>query len=240
MESAINSLLYRNTCPVNAGLTIRIPTLGEIFSYGENEYMQLISMITATSKDYMVQLSDMGVDFEEISDFQLFSQLLFNPLKEMDTTILFGDLDLPGFELMLQPESKEFVLYHSEKQMVLDRYTHFRICEILREIHYFTKDEKKPGNSEAKAFMIECARRRQKRAAKKEQKPILSPLVIALVNCREFKYNYQEASELTIHQFYSSVGAIQKRINFDQIMAGIYAGTVSSKDINMQEINWLA
>ena len=232
-------LLYCTNYKLTDKITIHIPTLKEILTYGEDNYFKVISMILSTSKDYMVQLDDIGVDYEEITDFELFSQILFTSLKEMNASLVLSNLNLADFELCQNKVNDEIVLYSEKDNVIIDRYVHSIICDKLREIHYIEKDRYKAGNKEAKAFMIERARKKQKRASKKPYKPVLRPMIISLVNCQEFKYNYTEALELNIFQFYSSVKAIQKRINFDQIMSGIYTGSISSKDINMQEINWL-
>lgn len=55
-------------------LSIRIPTVGEILD-DEFTYYSIISSLTATPYQYMVQLDDMGVDFTTITDYQLFVML---------------------------------------------------------------------------------------------------------------------------------------------------------------------
>lgn len=232
-------LLYCTDYKLTENITIHIPTLKEILAYGEDNYFKIISMILSTSKDYMVQLDDIGKDYEEITDFELFSQMLFLSLKEMNSSLVFSNLNLADFELCQNKVNNEIVLYSEKDNLIIDRYIYAIICDKLREILYVEKDRYKAGNKEAKAFIIERTRKKQIKASKKPYKPILRPMIISLVNCQEFKYNYNEVLELNIFQFYSSVKAIQKRINFDQIMSGIYTGAISSKDINMQEINWL-
>ena len=49
-------------------------TLGEIFDFGESEYLGFVHTITAThmDADMIVFLTKLGVDFNSISDWQLF------------------------------------------------------------------------------------------------------------------------------------------------------------------------
>ena len=47
-------------------LSIRIPTVGEILE-DEQNYYSLISSITSTTFQYMVQLDDIGIDFITIT-----------------------------------------------------------------------------------------------------------------------------------------------------------------------------
>ena len=54
---------------INDHIIVRQPTLGEVADFGEEQYWSSSLALCATSSDYMVALADMGVDFEEISDF---------------------------------------------------------------------------------------------------------------------------------------------------------------------------
>ena len=75
------SLLYARSYPVNDKISIRIPTVGEIL---ENEvaYNSILSCVISTPYDFMVYLDDMGIDFEKLTEYDLF--LLLFPI-----TILF-------------------------------------------------------------------------------------------------------------------------------------------------------
>ena len=55
-------------------LFIRIPTVGEILE-DEFTYYSIISSLTASPFQYMVQLDDMGIDFTTMSDYELFKML---------------------------------------------------------------------------------------------------------------------------------------------------------------------
>ena len=54
----------------DTGLSIRIPTVGEILE-DEFAYYTIVSSLTASPFQYMVQLDDMGIDFTRITDFEL-------------------------------------------------------------------------------------------------------------------------------------------------------------------------
>lgn len=45
--------------------------------------------------------------------------------------------------------------------------------------------------------------------------------------------------ELSIYQFNESVRQIIKKIDYDNKMYGVYAGTVSAKDLSQDDLNWL-
>ena len=67
---AIRHMLYERELKVNDDISIVIPTVREVLEQ-EEEYYGLVSLIIATPYDMMVQLDDLGIDFREISDYEL-------------------------------------------------------------------------------------------------------------------------------------------------------------------------
>ena len=61
------SLLRTNQYRINDTISIYVPTVGEIYDYGESEYYQIVQLLTSVPYDLMVQFDDMGVDYETIS-----------------------------------------------------------------------------------------------------------------------------------------------------------------------------
>lgn len=207
----------------------------------EGAYYDAITAITATPYDFMVQLDDMGIDFSAISSYELFL-LLFRGLQEMDTRLIFGDLDLSKFCPAINEENGMIVLRDFENDIVIDRGVHAKICAVLRKINHLTKEDKHPANEEAKKFMIERARVKQKRRSRSKSIDAsqIESLIIALVNTEQFKYGYEEVLDLTVFQFFCSVYQIIKKVNYDNTMIGCYAGTVDMKKLNKDDLNWLS
>ena len=85
-------LLYQKDYPINDYIRVMIPTVGEVLE-NEDNYYSMVSMLTAMPIDMMVQLDDIGIDFTTINEWELFL-LLFNSLKEQDTSLIFGEFDL--------------------------------------------------------------------------------------------------------------------------------------------------
>lgn len=229
--------LYSRSYPVNDSISIVIPTVGQIIE-DESAYYGLITAITATPADFMVQLDDIGVDFAKISSFELFL-MLFKEIKKSDTSLVFGDLDLSKFETAINQQNGNVVLIDQENNIVIDRAIHDQICRVIRKINHLEKNDRKPANEEAKKYMIERARIKQRRAARRPYKSQLEDLIIALVNTEQYKYGYEGTLDLTIYQFNASVYQIVKKINYDNTMIGCYAGTINAKELSQDQLNWL-
>lgn len=68
----------------------------------------------------------------------------------------------------------------------------------------------------------------------------LEDIIVAMVNTEQFHYGFEDVLDLTIYQFNESVQQVIKKIDFDNKMHGIYAGTISAKDLNQNDLNWLS
>lgn len=219
-------------------LSIRIPTVGEVLE-DEQHYYSLISSLTATPFQYMVQLDNMGIDFTTVTDYQLF-MMLFPSFVQEDIHILFGDIDLSDIAVYKNKQNDTLILRSEKNNLTIDELVYSRMVKIIRKINGLKRETRKPGNDEAKEFRINLERKRQKRNANKPYEPYLEKIVVALVNRPEFKYNYETVENLTIYQFNQSFEQIKTSINFDNTMIGVYAGTVDTSKIKDRScLSWL-
>lgn len=231
------NLLYQRQYAINDSIKIVIPTVGEVID-NEDEYYNLISLLTAMPVDLLVRLDEVGIDFTEINEYELFI-LLFEGMKNQDTHLVFGDLDLSKFEIMVNQQNGNVVLRDEENDITIDRAIHGQIAGVLRKIHHLEKNRRKPANEEAKKYMLERARAKAKRNKNRKQDSQLEGLIIAMVNTEQYKYDFERTRELTIYQFNESVRQIIKKVDYDNRMHGVYAGTISVKDMSPDDLNWL-
>lgn len=231
------SLLYSREVSITPDIRIVIPTVGDVLDR-ESEYYTQVSLLTAMPMDYLVQLDDIGLDVSQVNEYQLFL-MLFEGMREMKTDLVFGDLDLGRFEHYHDRETGMPVLYDEENDIVIDRVVHTQIAAFLRKLHRLEKNNRKPGNEEAKKFLLERARKKAERKKKRPQESQLEPLITAMVNTEQFKYGFEETRALTIYQFNESVRQIMHKIDYDNKMHGIYAGTVDPKHLSQDDLNWL-
>lgn len=234
------SILYATSYKLTDKLSIQIPTVGQVLD-NEDAYYSLVTALTAMPIDFMVQLDDIGIDFTTLSAYDLFL-LLFPSLQKDDASLIFGDLDLSKFEFAKDERTNSLCLLDKENDIKIDRGVHAEIAAVLRKINHLEKNRRKPGNGEAKKYMIERARIKQKRAMQKRKGfrvSQLEELIVALVNAKEFKYNFETVRDLTIFQFNSSLHQILRRISYDYTMLGCYVGTLKAKELDQSEFNWL-
>lgn len=231
------NLLYKKEYSINEFIHVRIPSVGDILDC-EDEYYGIVSMLTAMPIDMMVQLDDIGVDFTSINEWELFL-MLFNSLKERDTSLIFGELSLKGFQPAVNPQNNTIVLLDKEKNIKIDRAIHGQVASTLRKIHHLERNNRKPANEEAKKYMIRRAREKMRRQGRRMSDSQLEGLIVALVNTEQFHYGFEGTRELSIYQFNESVRQVIKKIDYDNRMHGVYAGTISAKDLSQEDLNWL-
>lgn len=236
------SILYETKHKINDFITIKVPMIKDIIE-DEDNYFSNIALMVATPYDMMVQLDDIKIDFAQIDEWDLFL-LLFNELKTRDLSLIFDELDLNDFvmaeEITSDNKSGNMVLVNPKTDAKINRAVHEQICQYLRKTLQLQKNDKKPANEEARKFLIERTRTKLKRRKKQHLESQIEKYIVALVNTSEFPYTYESVLGLTINQFYASLHQIIKKIKYDKLMIGCYAGTVNMKELDQNELNWIS
>lgn len=232
------STLYETKHKINDFITIRVPTIKDIIE-NEDDYYGNVALIVATPYDMMVQLDDMKIDFTQINEWDLFL-LLFNELRTRDLSLIFDGLNLRDFVTAENKQNGNIILVNPKTGVKIDRAIHDQICRYLRSTLRLQKNEKRPANEEARKFLIERTRTKLKRRRKQLVESQIEKYIVALVNTPEFPYTYESVLGLTINQFYASLHQIVKKIKYDKLMIGCYAGTVNMKELDQNELNWIS
>lgn len=231
------NFLYKKQIAINDSISIVVPTVGEIID-NEDAYYGLVSMLTAMPIDLLVQLDDAGIDFTTLNEWELFL-LLFRGIKSQDTSQIFGELDLSKFKMAVNEQNGNIILLDDEHDIRIDRAIHAQIANVLRKIHHLEKNTRKPANEEAKKFMIERARAKQRRNRNRKEDSQLETLIIAMVNTEQYKYDFESTRGLSIFQFNESVRQIINKVDYEHRMYGVYTGTINAKELSQDELNWL-
>ena len=85
---------------IKGAITIHSPTLGQVIEMGQLKFYMGINPFITNTTQYRLPLWEMGIDWNEFSDFDLFCILLYTGLDKDVTDLLFGEeLDWTKFEL---------------------------------------------------------------------------------------------------------------------------------------------
>ena len=81
-------------------IIINQPTIGDIIKSGEKKIYSTINIFIANPTMYRMQLWDLGIDWNKMSDFSLFCMLVPS-IDSKSTKLLFGDLNFQLFQCQL-------------------------------------------------------------------------------------------------------------------------------------------
>lgn len=238
-----NLSLCSSEVEITPKLKIRVPTVGEVLDQ-EDAYFTLISVLTSSPFQFMVQLDDMGIDYSSITHYEMF--LIFFPsLTNSDLSILFGDINTSDFQVYHDRDNDIVKLYSPSQDITIDECIYNQLATVLRKMNHLKMDRRKPGNEEAKEYLLDRERKRLKRLERRKKRQDYSEsefekLVVALVNQDNFKYDYKSVRDLSIYNFYQSFKQIQTKINFDNTMRGVYAGTIDTSKLQDKScLSWI-
>ena len=233
-------LLFGKDYVVNEKITVRHPKLRDIFDRGERNYMTTVSLFSSTPADYKSQLFDMGIDYESISDFDLFTMMCSGLHKE-DTEVLFGDIDFSKFVPAFHKEANQDVIVDIENEIIIDKILYQKISQFICDLHGFKKNMERAGNKYTKKIMIELHKEECKRNESKEYHSMYCPLVSALVNTAGFKYDYTTVLDLPLFTFMDAVKRVNKIKTYEGFISGAYSGNIDISKIKDKDkiLNWM-
>ena len=227
---------------VSDHIVIHQPTLSEICDYGERNYYSMIYQLTSTPQSMKSQLWDIGIDYTEITPYQLFYNFLYKIYPQEKTSIIFGNLDLTKFQVMQRKDDESIVLcqYIDNDLVIIDEFTYNMIVDYLRAVHNIEKDERMPANESTKMILIEDDRDAIEINQRKEYHSQLKNLISSMINCEGFKYNHTQVWDMKINAFMDSVKRICKIKNANLLLQSGYSGFgINLKDIDKKQLNWL-
>ena len=227
------------------GITISIPTIGDILEIGEKRFFKSLSPFLSNSTSIRVLLYDVfKKDWNKTKDIEVFF-ILSNivkdqePLKLLFKNIKFDDFLIVDAKKNLSDSSTTTSLYSRSQDILIYEDEYMEIAEYIRTMmNVHPKVEKAKGKT-TKQWILQEDRMKEKQNQDKEDDSILLPLISACVNHPGFKYKLEELKQVNICQFMDSVQRIQKYEQGTAALHGIYGGMVSAKDIPEDLINFM-
>lgn len=225
---------------VNEYLSIKSPTVGEIIEMGEPEYWSMLRIFTGNPSDMISVLWDMGVDWEKISDYELFYSSVTG-LPTQSTKILFGEnVDFTALKPYKNESNGGIVLADpKDGHIVIDELAYIKISSYLRKIHDIKPKIKHSSTKTVKRLLIQVDRDEREQAKKKPYKSVLRPLVSAMMRYPGFKYKSNELKEITLYEFMDTVRGSQIYVSSTALLQGSYSGMVDTKKIDKKNFDWL-
>lgn len=228
-------LYFGDPYKVNKYITITLPRIGELVQYGERQYYSMVQTLTAIPSEMKSQLWDMGLDWTQLTNFQLFI-MLAPTLPKSQTSIIFGDLDFQKLKRIQNPENETVVLADPTTGVIIDELAYGKIHSYLCSAHNLTKKVEKAANEFTKKFMIEEDRQKIAHQKKQPYKSFLRNLISA-VKCRQ-GYTLDYVRNMGLVEFFDDLSRLQVIVHADALLQGSYSGMIDTKKIPKKEFDW--
>ncbi len=238
---------------INDHITIRIPKVDEIWgseNSHEKEYLAMASLFIQTPTDMMIELDDMGLDWTEISEYELFVITMIAFLKDTNVSSmmwnsLFVDLDYTNISIQLDKSGTNYIFINSSGEVIFDKKIYELISDALCNILFTTKNREyaKVPEKDTRRYILDRARLKRKRRLERldnntetTSSSVLDGIILFLVNHRDFKYDFETVKKLSVYDLYASFKQINKNQEIDGLMTGYWYGNVDLSKISSSQL----
>lgn len=248
-------MLFGEPFDVGNGMKIFMPTVGNILALPNSDltFYQTLYIWVANPTTYRLMLWDNGIDWNKISDYELFLMLYKTENSEVSHMLFGNDIDFDKFQLFsktyndVDEDGNEVqktapILYDVEDEIEISEDSYKLISEYFKAaFNIYPKVEKAKGRITKESIIEEERMNMMIKQKKGEDEPTSSllPLVSACINHPGFKYNLQELKDVNFVQFMDSVQRLQIYENSTALLKGSMGGFIDTSKINKDEFNFM-
>lgn len=233
-------LYFGEDYKVNDRIIIHQPSIQDILDIGEKNFNAAIIPFTSNTTSFRVQLWDMGVDWNKISDFELFSMLI-KTLNSDSTKFLF-DIDWSSFDLVAKFDENGTpipILFSEKEQLEIDEELYMKIRKyICFMFDIKLENEFCKGKSLKEEIIAKDRADTAKRMAEAKGSVLLQMVSFAL-NHPGFKYKKNELRSVGYVEFIDSIKRLQIYESTRALTQGSYSGFCDTSKIPKEEFNFL-
>ena len=246
-------------------IIIHQPRIQDFIDLGETNIYSVIAPFTCNTTSYRVQLWDMGIDWNKISDFQLFTilvktiqpeyaKIMFQckcpklnvngtPVLNGKGTVVFENeyIDFQNFKLCTQTKEgkEEFFLYNSELNLKIDQQVYEEIFNYICNMFNTFPKRELCKNKTLKQDLINKDKLELANKELNNSGSHLLPMVSFALNHPGFKYKKNELRDVGIYEFMDSVQRLQIYESTKALIAGSYSGFADLSKVNKDEFNFM-
>lgn len=236
------NLIGRKKYKINDSLYIHIPTLKEIRGDSEEDeinYNKTIIDFVTTSTDYMVELYDCGINFEDLEDdysFFIYKHIISkDSVFPSDCHLVFNDVYKSDFRVV--ENNGDYYIFDNINDIIIDRAIFNDISDVICKSLFVEKKHRKFSNKRSREYAINREKKVRERNKNKKTSSNLDEVILFAVNNSNFKYDFENVLDLTIYDFYASIKQIQKNESVEHLMLGGYTGNLKLTEFTQNELS---
>lgn len=215
------------------GLEIRAPTVRDCLEKNSAS-QEIATLFASTPEDYCIELDDLGINFNDLSRFSLFSILL--EFKRLSGAPLeskqFPNFNINDFQFDAKQKA---ITWHGT---ILKESDFLDISNAIAEAYHRNVKFETHTPAGAKRCIEYHRYKRTKAKAGADSRETLLSYVVGFVNAPESSYKLNEVLELPFAQFMLFLKQVSHRIAYDNYAIGIFTGKISPKEKNIPK-NWI-
>lgn len=255
---------------ISKSLIVKHPIVQEVLDidkenngfFSEDIYYSWVSIFICEPYSYMVYLDNKKIDYETVSDFDLFIMLYQDMAKKYEDTyksILSEEEYLnifcknPYFQAFKFFLNKDYFIIAKDENgnnvigdadtetIMIDEEMFAILSEFIKKINGIQEIEKiNPEDAFAKQILIEDERSRLKKIAKQkhEESNRLGNLLSSVTWGTNGGITPFNRNKLHMYDLVDGVFRTDKLLNFNHTMTGLYSGCVDKDKLDMQKISW--
>lgn len=263
-------LFMGESLDVNHYIKVRHPTLRMIYEEIQPKfladiiYQNYLATLICDPYDNMVWLDDLGINYQEVTPFDVFYMRMEKDEKRTDP----GDLSqISQFEQLFSAQQAlsfflegdhyfvtaiddngRKLLYDTkdpEHKTVITKDDFNCISSFIQMLHNATErtDKIKPQTESARKMLIEDMRdeerRKQKQKKKKEDSDLLGDILNGVLNGGSGNITPENFADLPIYFLTAGLTTIQKQMTLKNIMTGVYTGNIKYSDVTEKQLAWM-
>ena len=232
------SLIGRRNYTLSNGLVLHIPSLKELRGECDEDEMKnfnLISPFISTPTDLMVELYDMGIDFQVFDDDYLFFATMIEKYSGLDYSLVFENTGVCNWKVVT--DGKDVYVFDEDNEIIITKEVYLELSEVLRKMYYRVRTHREFCNQRALKMAVKIAKKEYEKTMRDRESSEFDNMILLLVNNSNFKYDFDSIKDLTIYDFLSSFRQIQKSDYVDKITLGGYSGGIDLSKIPQAELD---
>lgn len=171
-----------------------------------------------------------------------FSEEDLEEMKKNPLELVLKDLDFGDFvpvKKKYSEDNEEIVLYHPEKDIVINRVVYRQMVDVVRQIHGFKRNNEIPANERTKMDLIEDARDEAMMAQHKPFKSVILPL-LSTMKIDSGQWGNKNIWDTKIFEFFYDIKRAGHVNEAKLLLQGGYSGFASLKGVSSDKLNIFA
>lgn len=221
------------------GINIKPLTLGEIEELGFEKYNSLLNVCTDNKEDYLDSVKNINVDTISMFDILTSNERIKDIFIEFISVFILNDKEINSVQYI--NATNEIVVIYNGNISRINRRNIDDILYIIKKLYCKNMSSRESDRDDIDDEMKQLLREFEEEERKIRNKKgaiITLNSIIEFVCSKHNSINVFNVWGLTVYQLMITYLRLEKISNYENILNGLYHGSVNFKDIDLERIHW--